>query len=236
MALLNLFICLFVIFILRENLAEGGGAFRRESITFTGAAATTALATSELTCAVKCEAAASGLCKGFTHHTNGTCELYNTAATLLPGGANAGMRSFRKIHLAADGSTVSCACPGDFSRCAGRCLIRPPQELGFTEAKAACVSLGAHLAVPRSAEENQCVLTMAAGVDAWIGLSEHGEDGVFVAEDGGEPMTTVDIPFWGAGEPNSAITYNCVQIWSVSKGWDDTSCSEQKAFICQLQA
>ncbi|KAF0312101.1 Lectin BRA-3 [Amphibalanus amphitrite] len=131
------------------------------------------------------------------------------------------------------GSTVSCACPGGFSRCAGRCLIRPPQELGFTEAKAACVSLGAHLAVPRSAEENQCVLTMAAGVDVWIGLSEHGEDGVFVAEDGGEPMTTVDIPFWGAGEPNNRSTVNCMQIWQ--NAWDDTDCDWPQKFMCQLR-
>ncbi|XP_043206170.1 type-2 ice-structuring protein-like [Amphibalanus amphitrite] len=167
-----------------------------------------------MTCAAKCQTEESGLCGGFTYHTNGTCQLYSTG----------------------ESSTVSCACPADFSRCAGRCLIRPPQELNFTEAKAACVLLGAHLAVPRSEEENQCVLTMAAGVNVWMGLSEHGEDGVFVAEDGGEPVT-LGSPFWGTGEPNSALSAdNCVQIWSATQAWDDTYCSAQKAFVCQLQA
>ncbi|XP_043210918.1 type-2 ice-structuring protein-like [Amphibalanus amphitrite] len=207
-------------------------AFQRVNMTYTGEPATTVLVTSETTCAIECRSAESGACEGFTYHANGTCELYNTGATLQAGAATAGRQTFRKIHLIADDSTVPCACPVGFSHCAGRCLIRPPQELTFTEAKAACVSLGAHLAVPRSAEENQCVLTMAAGADAWIGLSEHGEDGVFVAEDGGEPVFN-NASFWASTEPNDDIAYNCVQMYIDSQGWDDTECGYPQGYVCQ---
>ncbi|XP_043210327.1 pulmonary surfactant-associated protein D-like [Amphibalanus amphitrite] len=120
------------------------------------------------------------------------------------------------------------------SRCAGRCLMKLPQDqLNFTEAQEACGSLGAHLAVPRSTAENQCALSMAVGVDTWLGVSDRAVEGVYAAEDGGDPIL-LSSPFWGTGEPSDATgEFDCVQIWS--NAWDDTLCSFNISSICQIR-
>ena len=126
-----------------------------------------------------------------------------------------------------------CACPAGFSRCAGRCLTRLEQSLNYVEAEAACASLSAHLAVPRSAAENQCVLTLAAGVDSWIGVSDRAQEGAYVVADGGDPVS-LSSPYWGTGEPSDATgAFDCMQIWN--NAWDDHYCSSNNRPICQIK-
>ena len=126
-----------------------------------------------------------------------------------------------------------CACPAGFSLCAGQCLVRLTELLNYTDAEAACASWGAHLAVPRSAEENQCLQDMAAGADTWIGISDRAQEGVYAAADGGEPFAS-DSPFWAPGEPRDTTETNCVHLWSDADAWDDYFCERVQPALCQL--
>ena len=105
--------------------------------------------------------------------------------------------------------------------------------MNYTEAEAACASLGAHLAVPRSEEENQCVADMAGTVSTWLGLSDRAEEGVYAAADGGEPFSRFS-PFWAPGEPTSITAANCVHMWAGYNAWDDAGCYHKKSAICEL--
>ncbi|XP_043205285.1 uncharacterized protein LOC122372300 [Amphibalanus amphitrite] len=81
-------------------------------------------------------------------------------------------------------TTDWCACPAGFSRCAGRCLSFLSQKTTFAEGQAACAALGAHLAVPRTEAENQCVTDLsaaAANAYAWLGVQL--VEGVWVGTD-----------------------------------------------------
>ena len=61
-----------------------------------------------------------------------------------------------------------CGCPSGFTLCAGRCYKLVETKLKRAAAKTSCENMGAHLAVPRSPQENQCVLDL---VPAWNPLS-----------------------------------------------------------------
>ena len=126
-----------------------------------------------------------------------------------------------------------CNCPTGFRRCAGRCLLLLDQLLTYTDAEAACASLGAHLAVPRSEEENQCVLDMAGTNKVWFGITTVGDS--LVASDGLAGPLPAFRTWWGEGEPNNYDGIeDCVNIRIGA--WNDCRCSlEEPMPLCQLK-
>ena len=123
-----------------------------------------------------------------------------------------------------------CACPAGFSRCAGRCLTRLDQLLTYTEAERQCTQLGAHLAVPRSEEENQCA-NSGTVVPAWLGITDVLTENRFLGADGCGSVPSVGA-MWGFQQPNSFGDQDFVSTgWS---RWNDRDGSDLCQSLCQL--
>ncbi|KAF0314231.1 hypothetical protein FJT64_015334 [Amphibalanus amphitrite] len=78
------------------------------------------------------------------------------------------------------------------SRCAGRCLKRLNLAVNYDEAQSQCDALGAHLAVPRSDEENQCAIDAAGANIVWLGFNDVVTENQFVADDGCGPILSAE--------------------------------------------
>ncbi|KAF0309105.1 hypothetical protein FJT64_019707 [Amphibalanus amphitrite] len=120
-------------------------------------------AESEIDCGLLCEGATPEECSGFIYEPDdGTCRLFSGYCR---GPAVVSFQLNTKRFWARPACTVNtsepCACPAGFSRCAGRCLKKLDHKVNYTEAESQCAALGAHLAVPRSNEENQCAKSIA---------------------------------------------------------------------------
>ena len=131
-----------------------------------------------------------------------------------------------------------CSCPAGFSRCAGRCLRRLDQAVTYAEAERLCTQLGAHLAVPRSEQENQCATSATGGARVWLGISDAITETQFVGADGCGPVP-VDDPAWADGQPNDyggqdylALVPPADRLWA--PGWHDQEPEETMFTLCQL--
>ena len=137
-----------------------------------------------------------------------------------------------------DSGNSSCSCPSVFSRCAGRCWLPLGEVPNVSEALQACADLevAAHLATPRSAEENQCVALLAFGTSVLVALGFSGGPTVesLVGEDGCGPpeYTNWDVD---AGEPQFSDSPSCVFMSADTRLWYDAGCAGSTQFICQLE-
>ena len=88
-----------------------------------------------------------------------------------------------------------CGCPDDFTACAGRCYKAGP-SMPRNIAEDMCRSEDAILATPRSLEDNVCVLSVAAALNAggsvmfWLGFLRPDHSSPFVGADGTEMTYT----------------------------------------------
>ena len=100
-----------------------------------------------------------------------------------------------------------------------------------------CAALGAHLAVPRSAEQRQCAVVAAGGVQVWLGITSLEKMGEYVGADGLGPLAAADLP-WADGQPNDiagqrlmALTPPGVTNWQ--EGWHDIADWFNARPLCQ---
>ena len=134
-----------------------------------------------------------------------------------------------------------CGCPEGFTRCAGRCLRLVRDRVSYTEGETTCASLGAHLATPRTEEENTCAAdaVAAAGIapswlelvgNAWLGYRGGRTEESFFGADGCGPITYTN---WRTGEPNLEDDDNCIMTYRGS--WYDIECTNNDYILCQLE-
>ena len=110
----------------------------------------------------------------------------------------------------------------------------------YMEAAAFCATLGlgAHLATPRNADENQCAVTLfGAGSEIRLGYIGSETEGSFVGVDG---LGAVTYTSWAeaADEPSLPATNNTSVIvytleW-IQSPWYTVSISEEHEAWCQL--
>ena len=134
-----------------------------------------------------------------------------------------------------------CGCPAGFHRCGGRCLARQDVLISYPEAESLCDQLDAHLAVPRSEEENTCARRAAGTNRVWLGITDRDTEGQFTAADGCGVVPT-DSSFWGAHQPNNrasgedfvALAPSSHEGWA--PGWHDTLADDPPLRpLCQLR-
>ena len=97
-----------------------------------------------------------------------------------------------------------------------------------------CLEDGYDLVTIDSLEFNNALENQTAGYDRsfWIGLTDLENEGWFTWIDG----TELDYEDWRNGEPNDyGFGEDCAEIDSRG-GWDDNSCSERQAYICEVDA
>ncbi|XP_037078897.1 perlucin-like [Pollicipes pollicipes] len=131
--------------------------------------------------------------------------------------------------LGSEGSSSDrCSCPAGFTRCAGRCLVRLDAALTNTEAQSRCQQRGAHLAVPRTEAENQCVIEVASRRLVWLGVTDLGSEDVFWGVDG-----CGTVPWWGFTFPDNFWgVEHCVA--HMLSNWNDVDCRRLYHPLCQL--
>lgn len=90
-----------------------------------------------------------------------------------------------------------------------------------------CAADGAHLVVIDDSTENAYVTALAAG-QAWIGFDDLTREGTFTWVTGASSTYTS----WNNNEPNDNGIEDCVYVPPSGK-WNDTSCGEQRAAVCE---
>ncbi|XP_057177781.1 CD209 antigen-like protein B isoform X1 [Triplophysa rosa] len=101
------------------------------------------------------------------------------------------------------------------------------EKKNWTESRRYCRVRGADLIIINNKEEQEFVLNVTGGEEAWIGLSDSDEEGRWEWVDG----STLTYSFWGLREPNGGTRENCVE--SYRSGWNDNSCNKIKKWICE---
>ena len=68
----------------------------------------------------------------------------------------------------------------------------------------------------------------------WIGLTDRQTEGIFAWESG--RLLSADVAVhWKSDSPTDLSTQNCVYIAGWNGDLDDTNCSGQKRFVCQIR-
>ncbi len=162
---------------------------------------------------------------GFTL-CGGDCD--DGAIAALPGGVEVcdGLDNDCDGHVDALASCWGCLdAGGGYTACS---LAVP-----WSEASAACAGLGAQLAVLDDEADADVVGEIgrqALGDEAWIGLTDLAEEGVWAWEDG----TPADYTRWWWGEPNDVGGEDCVATGFGAWGWwNDYDCATELPFVCE---
>ena len=107
------------------------------------------------------------------------------------------------------------------------------QSLTYSGASKLCRNHGAHLATPRTAEENQCVTdAVVASHVVWLGYRGGETEESFAREDGCGALSYTN---WYAGQPDLEDEKNCVDVSGGTGVWFDASCATSRHVVCQLQ-
>jgi hypothetical protein len=114
----------------------------------------------------------------------------------------------------------------------GHCYFPTTSPLSWADAKKACETAGAHLAVVTSSNEQAAIESMASGSDRWIGLSRPSgstnDAKLFKWVTGEDP----NYFKWDAGEPTGSG-----ECGRMKRGgpWGDSSCASPIVAICERE-
>ncbi|XP_041926591.1 C-type lectin domain family 4 member F-like [Alosa sapidissima] len=142
-----------------------------------------------------------------------------------------------ELHVLQVEKNKSCADGWEYF--SGKCYFFSYDWLNWTQSRDACVSLGGHLVIIET-EEEQVFLSKAGG-GYWIGLSYSLKEGDWRWMDN----TALRTPkFWEESQPeddeDSDDKLNeeedCVIMTWTNKNWDDVLCKEQYKRVCESKA
>ena len=126
--------------------------------------------------------------------------------------------------------TDTCACPDGFLRCAGRCWHWVKKFYDYTGAEQYCDGLGAHLATPRTTEENKCldVVSSFSYNPYWLSY-QLSTDSSYV---GGDGCGQLNYTAWDEAEPVLNDDEHCMGYFF--EHWFVKPCDTIHDVICQL--
>ncbi|XP_073453221.1 mannose-binding protein C-like [Aquarana catesbeiana] len=120
----------------------------------------------------------------------------------------------------------------EIARSSNKIYIMNRLEVTYDEAKTICASGGGQLAVPRTQEENQAILSLRKKVQThtFMGINDIQIEGNF-RDLSGQVITYFN---WRAGEPNNLNNNeDCVEMWD-DGGWNDENCASKRFFVCEF--
>ena len=132
-----------------------------------------------------------------------------------------------------------CACPGNFTSCGGRCLVRLDEwRVNYTQAESLCAELGAHPAVPRSEAEHQCAYQKSRPLVSWLGFNDVITKGQFIGVDGCGVVPS-DDQGWANNNPNMNVegrSHGAMLTGATSTrpGWHNIEPTKLYTPLCQL--
>ncbi|KAI8785646.1 L-selectin [Biomphalaria glabrata] len=117
----------------------------------------------------------------------------------------------------------------------GMCILWMDQKTTWQNAKKGCASVGMYLAIAQSASQ---ILEMVKGLppnstmDAWVGGSDIGSDGVFVWDEDQSPVVE---EIWQFGRPNHFVGHDDCMYVTVEGEGKLAPCSGNKNALCMYR-
>ncbi|CAH6778453.1 Clec4a [Phodopus roborovskii] len=125
-------------------------------------------------------------------------------------------------------------CPKDWKPFSSHCYFIPTALANWSESEEKCSSMGAHLMVVHSKEEQDFITKILNVHDAYfIGLSDPGHRQWRWVD---QTPYNESATFWHPGEPNNDKE-QCVIVNHPrsSWGWNDSPCSVKQKSVCQMK-
>ncbi|XP_028718466.1 C-type lectin domain family 4 member A-like, partial [Peromyscus leucopus] len=125
-------------------------------------------------------------------------------------------------------------CPKDWKPFSSHCYFTSNDSASWRESEEKCSSMGAHLMVIHSQEEQDFITKILDSQAAYyIGLSDPGHRQWRWID---QTPYNESAMFWHPGEPNCGDE-QCVTINYRSRGWgwNDVPCSGQQKSVCQMK-
>ncbi|XP_037060047.1 C-type lectin domain family 4 member A-like [Peromyscus leucopus] len=127
-------------------------------------------------------------------------------------------------------------CPKHWKPFSSHCYFISTDSTSWSESKEKCSSMGAHLMVIHSQEEQDFITKILdPKADYYIGLSDPGHRQWRWVD---QTPYNKSATFWHRGEPNNKKNNEeCVEISHLSSGWgwNDTPCSGKENSVCQMK-
>ncbi|XP_063074203.1 C-type lectin domain family 4 member E-like [Engraulis encrasicolus] len=129
----------------------------------------------------------------------------------------------------------------------GKCYFLSHDKFNWTASRDKCVSMGGHLVIIESREEQMYVKHKLNGTedDFWIGLTDSEREGQWKWVDNSDLK---NITFWHRGQPNNSsgfsnITYvdgeDCAimrYVKNTELNWFDQYCAQLNKMICEAKS
>ncbi|XP_057633415.1 C-type lectin domain family 4 member A-like [Chionomys nivalis] len=125
-------------------------------------------------------------------------------------------------------------CPKDWEPFSSHCYFIPTVLASWSESEEKCSSMGAHLTVVRSREEQDFITKILNRKTAYfIGLSDPGHRQWRWVD---QTPYNESATFWHPGEPNNDHEQCVILNYPLSKwGWNDIPCSKEQKSVCQMK-
>ncbi|XP_050020076.1 C-type lectin domain family 4 member A-like isoform X2 [Alexandromys fortis] len=138
-----------------------------------------------------------------------------------------------KWHSLFKDKVWSC-CPKDWEPFSSHCYFISTDSASWSKSKEKCSSMGAHLMVVRSREEQDFITKILRRDTAYfIGLSDPGHRQWQWVD---QTPYNLSATFWHPGDPNNDRE-QCVILSHPhsSWGWNDIPCSDKQRSVCQMK-
>jgi len=118
---------------------------------------------------------------------------------------------------------------------AGHCYWIATAMVDWLGAGSTCNTAGYHLVTIEGPAEETLIENMIMGAPGtvWTGANDQVNEGVFVWEDGDQPVSFFD---WGADSPDPTLTNtkDCVMLTGTTIVWQDLPCNYGSRPLCEL--
>ncbi|XP_031442519.1 CD209 antigen-like protein E [Clupea harengus] len=145
------------------------------------------------------------------------------------------------VHLYTSGCRV---CPDGWAHNSGKCYLFSSTNKTWSQSRDHCITLGGHLAIVNSQEEQSFLNQSAIEEFYWMGLNDLETEGQWIWVDS-TPLNETGAVFWlkrsdGQDEPDDWKVQdpsgeNCALV-SKMGDWRDTSCNDRRTFVCETIA
>lgn len=102
----------------------------------------------------------------------------------------------------------------------------------YNDAQEVCRKFGPFDLVTISSSAETTFLGSFITENAWIGINDIANEGVFVWISGAPVFYTN----WASGEPNNDGNQDCGLFYPIQFTWDDLGCFNQLSFVCELES
>ncbi|XP_031441964.1 CD209 antigen-like protein E [Clupea harengus] len=148
------------------------------------------------------------------------------------------------LQMSFDATSGCRVCPDGWAHNSGKCYLFSSTGKTWSQSRDHCITLGGHLAIVNSHEEQNFLSQSAIEDFYWMGLSDLVTEGQWIWVDS-TPLSETGAVFWlkrsdGQDEPDNwkgadPSGENCALVSKVVD-WRDNSCKNLWKFVCETIA